>query len=155
LAKEKILEGARRVAEPVLAELGYELVDLTWTQEGGRWYLRYFIDKEGGINISDCETVSRELDTLLEVEDFITGGYSLEVSSPGLDRPLMKPQDYIKFIGKAAKIRTLAPVGGQKVFRGKIENASLSGGFDITVEGGKTVHIEYGQVEKARLEVEF
>ena len=88
------------------------------------------------------------------MEDFIKGPYSLEVSSPGLDRPLYKPADYERFEGRLAKVKTKAPVDGQKAFLGRIGSPTAEG-FSIVTEGEKTYYIEYGQVEKARLEIEF
>ncbi|HLB25749.1 MAG TPA: ribosome maturation factor RimP [Nitrospirota bacterium] len=154
MAKEKIVDAARRVAGPVIVDMGYELVDVQFVMEGGRWHLRFFIDKPGGVGISDCEAVSREIDTLIEVEDFITGPYALEVSSPGLDRPLFKPADYARFTGRLAKVRTKEKIDNQKVFSGRIDSPG-DAGFDIVTSNGKIYHIEYGQVETARLEVEF
>ncbi len=155
MAREKIVDAARRVAGPALDEMGYELVDLKFIMEGGRWRLQFFIDKTGGITIEDCEAVSREIGTLIEVEDFIQGAYVLEVSSPGLDRPLYKPADYIRFNGKLAKVKTNAPIDGQKVLNGRIDSPDEEGFNLIMHDGRKIVYIRYGQVEKARLEVEF
>ena len=154
LEKGKVAEAARKVAGPVIEGMGYELVDVHFVFESRRWYLRFFIDKPGGINVSDCEIVSREIDTLIEVEDFIPGPYMLEVSSPGLDRPLFRSADFIRFEGALAKVRTKVLVGGQKVFLGRIQGPDEKG-FNITTSDKKTYYIEYGQVEKARLEVEF
>lgn len=150
-----VVEKARKFTEPVITGLGYELVDLKFVNEDGRWRLRFYIDKPDGIGIGDCETVSREIEPVLEVEDVVSGAYALEVSSPGLDRPLHKPSDYIRFEGTLAKVKTKEPVGGQKVFVGRIISPGESG-FDMLAEDGKTItHIEYDQVQKANLEVEF
>ncbi len=154
MGREKVVEAARRVAGPILEEMGYELVDLQFIMESGRWRLRFFIDKEGGVRVGDCEAFSREVGTLIEVEDFIDGSYVLEVSSPGLDRPLFTPGDYKKFEGRLAKVRTKEPLEGQKVFLGRIVSPDDMG-FSINTEDGRTYYIEYGQVDKARLEVEF
>ena len=154
LAREKVVDAARRVAGPVISEMGYELVEVKFVMEAGRWRLRFFIDREGGVGINDCEAVSREVETLLDVENVVDGPYSLEVSSPGLDRPLYSPADFIRFAGRMAKVRTRELIGGQKVFTGRIDEPT-DDGFDILTEGGKVVHIGYDQVEKARLEVEF
>jgi ribosome maturation factor RimP len=154
LAKENIIEAAKRLAGPVIEEMGYELVGVEFGGGGGHQVLRFYIDKPGGVGISDCEAVSRGIDTLIEVEDVIRGRYALEVSSPGLDRPLTKPADYARFEGSLTKVRTKAPVGGQKVFTGRIEGPDEDG-FNLITQDGKVFRIEYGQVEKARLEVEF
>ena len=81
---------------PVLSPMGFELVDVEYVKEAGTWYLRVYIDKEGCITVDDCETVSRRMDTWLDEEDFITDSYVLEVSSPGLGRPLKKEKDYVR-----------------------------------------------------------
>ncbi len=83
-----------------------ELVDLEYTREGTDWFLRVFIDKEGGVMLDDCAEVSREVSALLEVEDIVKTAYRLEVSSPGLDRPLKKPADYQRFVGSLVKVKT-------------------------------------------------
>ncbi len=155
MVREKIVDVARRVAGPVLEEMGYELADLKFIMESGRWRLQFFIDKPGGITIDDCEAVSREIDTLIEVEDFIQGAYVLEVSSPGLDRSLYKPADYIRFNGKLAKVKTTVSIEGQKALAGRIDSPDEEGFSLIMNDGRKIVYIKYGQVEKARLEVEF
>jgi len=154
LAKEKVVDAARRVAGPVIEELGYELVDVKFVTEAGRWHLMFFIDKEGGVGLNDCEKVSREVDTLIEVEDFIPGHYVLEVSSPGLDRPLFSPRDYVRSEGRLAKVKTREAVDGQKVFLGRID-APDDTGFGIITADGKAYRIEYAQVVDAHLEVEF
>ncbi len=155
MAREKIADAARRVAGPVIEEMGCELAEVRFVMEGGRWRLQIFIDKPGGITIDDCEAVSREIDTLIEVEDFIQGAYILEVSSPGLDRPLYKPADYMRFNGKLAKVKTNAAIDGQKAFTGRIDSPDEEGFSLVIHDGRKIVYIKYGQVEKARLEVEF
>lgn len=155
MSSGNVVERARMVAGPAMEGLGYELVDVKFVNEGGRWRLRFFIDRPGGVGIADCETVSREIETLLEVEDVVPGSYALEVSSPGLDRPLMKPADFERFEGSLARIKTREPVNGQKVFVGRIASPGAEG-FDLVLSEGKTtLHILYGQVQKANLEIEF
>jgi ribosome maturation factor RimP len=152
MAAEKVVDAAG-IAEPVINDMGHELADVKFVTKK-RSCLRFFIDKEGGVGINDCQAVSREIDTLIEVENIIKGSYVLEVSSPGLDRPLYKPSDYIRFEGSLAKVRTREPLDGQKVFLGRIDSAGEEG-FNIITENGKVYGISYSQVEKARLEVEF
>ena len=155
MAREKVVDAARRVAGPVIEGMGYELVDVAFLMDAGRWRLRFYIDKPGGVGISDCEAVSREVDTPLEVEGVITGPYALEVSSPGLDRPLKTPADFARFDGSMAKVWTAEKLEGQKVFIGRIASPGEAGFDIIAKDNGKVFHIEYCQVEKARLEVEF
>jgi len=155
MTKHNVVDAARQVVDPVLNGLGYELVDIRYVCDSGRWCLRFFIDKPGGVGIKDCELVSREIETLLEVEDVVSGPYALEVSSPGLDRPLMKPADFERFEGSLAKVKTKLAVNGQKVFVGRISSSGTDG-FDIVpADGSDAVHITYDQVQKANLEVEF
>lgn len=136
------------ILEKTLPGLGYELVDFELVAQGT---LRVFIDKEGGITVEDCATVSNHLSRVFMVEDI--GYKNLEISSPGLDRPLKKAADFVRFAGQNAKIKTRLPIGGQKNFIGKIEgceNDTVTVSFD-----GKTVQIELGNIDKARLRPEF
>ena len=91
---------------PITEEYGYELVDVEYVKEGSTWYLRAYIDKPGGISIDDCEAVSRRLSTILDEKDFIDDSYILEVSSPGLGRPLKKEKDFKRSLGEEVEIRT-------------------------------------------------
>lgn len=99
----------------------FELVDVEYVKEGTNWYLRAYIDKPGGITIDDCETVSRALSEALDREDFIPEAYIMEVSSPGLGRPLKKPKDYERNIGKDVEIRTYKAINNEKEFVGALK----------------------------------
>jgi ribosome maturation factor RimP len=101
---------------PILSQLQFELVDVEYVKEAGNWYLRAYIDKPGGITIDDCETVSRVLSDVLDREDFIDEAYYLEVSSPGLTRPLKKTKDYERNVGKPVDIKLFRAVEGFKEF---------------------------------------
>lgn len=103
---------------PIMEELGFELVDVEYVKEGSNWYLRAYIDKEGGISVDDCEVVSRRISDLLDVHDFIEDSYIFEVSSPGLGRPLKKEKDYQRSMGKELEIRTYRAVDREKEFYG-------------------------------------
>ena len=103
---------------PILERMQFELVDVEYVKEGGTWYLRAFIDKEGGITVNDCEAVAREMNELLDAEDFISESYIFEVSSPGLGRPLKKEKDYIRNMGKEVEIRTYRAINRSKEFYG-------------------------------------
>jgi len=107
LLKRSLVDELLDFVEPILEDFGYELVDLEFKQEGPEWFLRIFIDKEGGIGLEDCTSVSREVSAILEVEDIIDRAYRLEVSSPGLDRPLKKPEDFERFTGERIKVKSL------------------------------------------------
>ncbi len=110
IAEQSIAEKVTALVGPVLARDGYELVEVEWLRQGGRWTLRLFIDKAGGVQIDDCQAVSRTVEPMLDVEDFIEPAYDLEVSSPGLDRPLRKPQDFDRYAGQRAHLKSFAPV---------------------------------------------
>ncbi|MCM1105725.1 MAG: ribosome maturation factor RimP [Blautia sp.] len=103
---------------PILDRMDFELVDAEYVKEGGTYYLRAYIDKEGGITVNDCEAVAREMNDILDVEDFIPDSYVFEVSSPGLGRPLKKEKDYLRNMDKEVEIRTYRPIGGSKEFCG-------------------------------------
>ena len=103
---------------PIMEELNFELVDVEYVKEGGSWYLRAYIDKEGGITVNDCEVVARRMNDLLDEQDFIDEAYVLEVSSPGLGRPLKKEKDFARSIGEEVEIRTYRPIHHQKEFTG-------------------------------------
>ena len=103
---------------PILERLNFELVDVEYVKEGGIYYLRAYIDKEGGITVNDCETVAREMNDLLDKEDFIPDSYTFEVSSPGLGRPLKKEKDYVRNMGKEVEIRTYRAINRSKEFYG-------------------------------------
>ena len=106
---------------PIISDKGFELVDVEYVKEAGEWYLRVYIDKPGGITIDDCELVSRSLSDLLDEKDFIKDAYILEVSSPGLDRPLKKDKDFARSLGKEVEIKTYKAVNNQKEFTGTLK----------------------------------
>ncbi|MGN0290629.1 MAG: ribosome maturation factor RimP [Lachnospiraceae bacterium] len=103
---------------PILEKYNFELVDVEYVKEGSNWYLRAYIDKEGGITVDDCETVAREMNEILDREDYIEDSYIFEVSSPGLGRPLKKEKDYVRSMGKELEIRTYRSINGSKEFYG-------------------------------------
>ena len=103
---------------PILDRMNFELVDVEYVKEGGTWYLRAYIDKEGGITVNDCEAVAREMTEILDREDFVEDSYVFEVSSPGLGRPLKKEKDYIRSMGKEVEIRTYRAINREKEFDG-------------------------------------
>jgi ribosome maturation factor RimP len=157
IGQESIAEQARRLLEPVLERDGYELVEVEWLRVGGRWTLRVFIDKQGGVSIEDCQGASRTVEPMLDVEDFIEPAYDLEVSSPGLDRPLRKPQDFDRFAGQRAHVKAFAPLAdtaaGQpprKHWTGSLRGYR-EGAVEIDVDG--IVHrIPLDRIAKAHLE---
>ena len=119
LAKREMYEQkTEEILLPIMEKHGFELWDVEYVKEGNNWYLRAYIDKEGGIMVDDCEVVSRELSDILDEKDFISDAYILEVSSPGLGRPLKKEKDFARSIGEEIEIRTYRAIDRQKEFIG-------------------------------------
>lgn len=148
-----VIENVETVALPVLEELGLELVEVQYRREQNGWILRIIIDKQEGVTLDDCAAVSREISQLLDIEDFIDQAYNLEVSSPGLNRPLKSLADFERFVGRKAKVKTIEPIAGKHVFIGTIKKTD---GESVMLEvGAEEVIILFSQVTKARLEVEF
>ncbi len=159
MLQETTIDKIRHLAEPVLDDMGFELVDLEFKREGGSWILRFFIDKQGGITLDDCADFSREIDVQLEVEDLIPAAYRLEVSSPGLDRPLKKPEDFQRFAGEPVKIKMHESIDpdnrghSRKTFFGEllgIEDGRVR--VRQTDKRGGIVELELDGIEKARLD---
>jgi ribosome maturation factor RimP len=149
------VEQIRGLLDPILASLGLSLWDIEAQKHGPSWLLRVFIDREGtGVTLDDCETVSRDLGAALDVEDLISHAYTLEVSSPGLDRKLSKPEHFVRFSGSAVKVKTYQLIDGQKVFQGKL--LGLAGELvKVELESGSVVEIPMGDIAKASLIVEL
>ena len=151
---EEIAEKVRTLAGPVAEGRGCELVDAQFTVERGRRILRLYIDKPGGVTVDDCAEVSREFSTVLDVEDIIHESYSLEVSSPGLDRLLKTEGDFTRFAGRKVKIRTKEPIEGRRNFRAVVEG--VEGGTVLLVDSdGKRWAIRLSGIEKANLVIEL
>ena len=149
-------EQIRQILDPILLSMGLDLWDLEFQKQGPHWLLRVYIDREigGGVTLQDCETVSRDLSAALDVEDIIPHAFTLEVSSPGLDRTLSKPEHFIRFAGSAVKVKTYQPINGEKVFRGKLLGMADSV-VTIELEAGTVLEIPMTNITKASLEVEF
>ncbi len=147
------------LVQPILDSLGLELVELEFKKVGRSFVLRLFIDKTGGVTMDDCADVSRELSLLLDVEDCIQNRYTLEVSSPGLDRPLKKESDFIRFQGRLAVVKTAELLKDEKgsprkTFLGTIEGLE-EGVVAIRLKEGPSAHIPLEKIVKAHLEFEF
>ncbi len=122
MSKKEIYEQkAEALVSPIVEKYGFELVDVEYVKEGSSFYLRAYIDKPGGITVDDCETVSREFSDKLDEADFIEEAYIMEVSSPGLGRPLKKEKDFKRSIGKEVEIRTYRPIDREKEFYGVLK----------------------------------
>ena len=118
MAKKDYESRTEAMLVPIVEAKGFELVDVEWVKEGANWYLRAYIDKPGGIAVDDCEVISRALSDKLDEEDYIEDSYILEVSSPGLGRPLKKDKDFQRSIGKEIEVRTFRAIDKQKEFTG-------------------------------------
>ncbi len=120
MTKQGIEQKTEELLMPLMEANNFELVDVEYVKEGSDWYLRAYIDKEGGIGVNDCELISRALEARLDAEDFIKDAYILEVSSPGLTRALKKEKDYIRNMGKPIEVHTYKPIDGVKEFIGDL-----------------------------------
>lgn len=140
--------------KPLLEEYHFELVDVEYVKEGSNWYLRAYIDKEGGITVDDCEVVSRRLSDWLDKEDFIEDSYILEVSSPGLGRPLKKEKDFVRSMGKRVDIRLYRQRDNQKDFTGILTNYDKDS-VTIESEGGEEMVFERSDIALIRLAFDF
>ena len=151
--KEDYVARVERFLIPIMEEHQFELVDVEWVKEAGTWYLRAYVDKEGGISVDDCEIVSRRLSDWLDKEDFITESYILEVSSPGLGRPLKKEKDFARSLGKDVDV---------KLYRARDKRKDVTGvlkAYDeqtVTIEEeGEELVFERGEIALIRLAFDF
>lgn len=154
--QEKSQNTAGEVAslvEPILQDMAFELVDVEFVHTQGRWVLRLTIDKEGGVTIDDCARVSRELGDLIDVKDLIRQRYFLEVSSPGLDRPLKNEKDLLRALGKRIKVRMRMPIQGRRNYSGYLSDV-VDGTLHVKMEQGEAA-LPWAQVQKANLIYEF
>jgi ribosome maturation factor RimP len=159
MTQTDVVSRMKEIAEPLVASLGLELVDLEYKREGRAMVLRLLIDRAGGLTLDDCAAVSRELSEILDVEDFIQGYYTLEVSSPGLNRPLRKAADYERYQGRLVRIKTfeLLPDDAgnpRKTFLGELRGVE-NGVVRLKLSEGQTAGIPLDKVAKANLEFEF
>ena len=139
---------------PIVEEKGYELVDVEYVKEGSNWYLRAYVDKEGGITINDLEAVSRKLSDLLDEEDFISDAYILEVSSPGLGRPLKKDKDFDRSIGEEIEIHLYRSIDGNKQYVGLLKSYNKET-ITIETEDGDEINVDRTNVSLVRLTIDF
>lgn len=149
----KITELVAELARPAVEEAGCELWDVEYVREAGAWYLRLYIDKAGGVDILDCERVSRQVSDLLDEADPIEGSYTFEVSSAGAERPLKRPGDYERFMGSPVLVKLYKARDGRKEFAGVL--AGYENG-DVTITAGeRTVTFPKAEVALCRLRIEF
>jgi len=150
---QTIVKGVSGLVEGILDDMGFELVDVEFVPNQGRWVLRLFIDKEGGVTIDDCARVSRELGDLIDVKDVIAHPYVLEISSPGLDRPLKKEKDILKAMNRKIKLKMAKPIKGRRNYAGVLRDFK-DGILHVEIEGG-LVALSWAEVDKANLVYEF
>ena len=144
----------RELVEEVVEGQGYELVDVELKGAGNQSVVRIFIDKPDGVSLKDCELISHQVGTVLDVEDLIPFSYTLEVSSPGLDRKLVKESDYTRFEGKLAKIQTRIPLQHQRVFRGRLRGFQ-EGKIILELSKGDMLEIPLDVIKESRLEFDW
>lgn len=147
----EVIERVKSIAIPLFTELELELVDVEFRREAGGWILRVYLDKSGGVTLGDCQRVSEELSDLLDVENLINHPYTLEVSSPGLNRPLGREADFLRFAGQRARVTTSQAVAGQRRFLGVLKGCE-DGRVVLEREDGTVVSIPYVLISKARLD---
>lgn len=155
--KQTVEARAQTVLEPIVAGEGLELLEVEFVREHEGWVLRLFIDKPGGrVGLDECSQVSRAVDTVLDVEDLIPHEYNLEVSSPGVNRPLKKPAHYERVKGQRVKVKTFGPIGEppRKNFTGTLTEVAADA-IAVDVEGAGVFRIPFKDIAKANLEFEF
>jgi ribosome maturation factor RimP len=148
-----VIREVNRIIEPVLGKMGFELVDIEYLSEHGRWVLRIYVDGDDGITLDDCARVSNEIGDLIDVNDILEHEYVLEVSSPGLNRPLKKEKDFLKAVGKKVKVKMIKPVKEKRNFVGYLK-AFRNGILYVEVRN-KLISLPVQDVKKANLVYEF
>ena len=151
----KIADKVLSIINPSIKDLGYELLGIEYIPSGKHSILRLYIDSEDGIGVDDCEIVSRQVSAIMDVEDPITGQYNLEVSSPGIERPLFVVAHYMRFLGHDVRLRTFRPIEGRRNFTGAIGSVSeKSNSLELVTELGP-VTLDLDLIEKANLVAHF
>lgn len=151
--KKNIQQTVTELVSPVVENLNYELVDVEYVKEGANWYLRVYIDKPGGISIDDCQAVSEQVSELLDKNDPIDQSYYLEVSSPGLDRPLKTEKDFTKYKGELVEVKVFQPIDGKKIFEGEL--VGLMDNFIVINQDGHDVQFERDKVAVVKRVIKF
>ena len=149
-----VVERIHEILDPILSRMGLELVDVTLRTEDGRWILRVTIDCEGGVIVDHCTAVSRELSVHLDVEDLVPVKYYLEVSSPGLDRPLKDEKDFARFTGRRVLIKTHRSVGGRRKISGTLDGID-NGVVGVILDDVGRLEVPVEDISSARLDYEF
>jgi ribosome maturation factor RimP len=149
---KEIVDRVSAIADPIFSNEGMELVEIEYRRESKGWVLRLYIDKEGGVTLDDCTRISQEVGRSLDVEDFISTPYTLEVSSPGLARPLKKEKDFMKYRNHMIKVKTIDPIENRRQFKGKLLGITENR-IEIAMDGG-VFQILLSNVAKANLEID-
>ena len=151
MERSPAIERIREMARAILEFEGMELVHLEMKPGPQGWFLRLFIDRDGGVSLDDCSRVSRQLSAQLDVEEPIEHRYTLEVSSPGLDRPLYSDGDFARFAGREVRVSTYAPFEGRRRFSGRL-NGLINGAVHLVLDGEREIAIPRSQIASAKLE---
>lgn len=151
--KASIAESIIEIIEPVVQDESLDLVDVEYKKSGKTWILRVFIDKDQGVTVDDCQTISRQIEDMIEIEDLIANPFMLEISSPGLDRPLKREKDFVKYRGKRVEVKTFSPIESQKHFKGVIGDCKEKV-LHLNRNDG-LVKISMDQIAQAKLIIEF
>lgn len=154
MSKRRIEEIVEEFAQPITDDLNYELVDVEFVKEAGNWYLRIYIDKDGGITIDDCQAVSERISDILDEKDPIPESYILEVSSPGLTRPLKKEKDFKRYIDHEVEISLFRELNGSKKFEGILKGIDEEGNVKLQVNDN-LILIQKSLISLAKLKLEF
>lgn len=154
MARRRVEDIVTELAEPIVRQHSYELVDVEFIKEGANWYLRIYIDKPNGITIDDCQTVSEELGEKLDKVDPIEQSYFLEVSSPGLERPLKKERDFEKYKGETVEVKLFEAVDGKKIFEGELLGL-IDNNVSIKPLKGEDLSFERDKVALVRRVIKF
>lgn len=150
---EEMIHRLMKMIDPILLDEGMECVDLEYRREARGWILRIYIDKEGGVTLDDCARINQKVGRTLDVENPIESPYHLEVSSPGLTRPLKTEKDFVRYQTRLVRVKTVEPIENQRQFKGRLLRVIDKG---IEIEMDETiVHIPFQSIAKARLELEF
>ena len=153
MGQGSVSQAVSRLVEPALRDEGLELVDVEYKKEGKRWFLRIFIDKPAGVTLDDCQKTSRLLEDLVEVENLIEREFVLEVSSPGLDRPLKKERDFLRNLNRRIRLTTFSPIHNKKNFSGVVKD--FNNGSLCLESDGELLEIPLEAIAKAKLEIDF
>jgi ribosome maturation factor RimP len=152
MTEREIVERVRAMIHPIVLNEGMEVVDIEYRRESGGWILRLILDKEGGVTLDDCTRVSQEVGRSLDVEDILQTSYTLEVSSPGLTRPLKSEKDFMKYLHRLVKVKTVDPIQNRRQFKGKLLGVSEN---EVEIEVEREIfQIPLSNVAKANLEID-